>query len=136
MSRYPYTRNDSESYDDCILRLTDADSNAYGQRVMSIAARIKNEVSLCSDIDTRPGSDMFVLSSYMAHAISKIYLAIADSGASDGAKFLIAAATKDSESVAAKFAESLKLKRQRIAESEREQKLAEREGKKDESEET
>jgi len=77
---------------------------------------------------------MFVLSSYLAHAISDIYKSIANSGASDAAKIEIANTVKAAELVAARFAESLKLQRERIKAEERKRKKMESEAEKNEQE--
>lgn len=99
----------SETYREAVARLATEDSNAYGQGKMSIAARIKNAVSLVSDLRTEAGSDMFMLSSYMAHALEDVYRMIDSIDIPDDAKIILANAVKEVEDTPSLFAQAKKL---------------------------
>ena len=100
---------EDKNYQEAIARQAAEDSNAYGQGKMSIAARIKNAVALVSDIKTDSGSDMFMLSSYMAHSLEAVYRLIGSIDISDEAKITIANAIKNIENSPSRFAEAKKL---------------------------
>lgn len=104
-------KDENESYSDAIKRLTFEDSNAFGQKPIQIAARIKNSVVMASDINISPGSDMFILSSYMAHSLAAAYKEVMNMKASDASKMEMANALKDIEASPAKFAEAVKIRR-------------------------
>lgn len=114
-----YALKEGETYVQAVERLSFQDRNAYGQKHMSIAARVKNEVTAVSRIDTTPGSDMFSLSSYISHSLARMYSAIQESDASEESKIKLANAVKDIEQVAARFAQSVDLRRKEQKEREK-----------------
>lgn len=117
-----YGLSEKETYAQAVERLAGLDRNAYGQKAMSIAARVKNEVTAVSNVDVRPGSDMYALSSYISHGLSKMYAAIMASDASDASKVEMANTVKHLEQIAAQFAESINLKRMEQRKREQEMK--------------
>lgn len=99
----------TETYSDMVKRLTEEDSLAYGQNHRQVAARIKNAVAMVSDVNVGAGSDMFMLSSYLAFSISDVYATIDKLDMSDSAKTVMANEMKKLEETPSQFAAARKL---------------------------
>lgn len=106
---------EDRNYREAIARQAEEDSNAYGQGYRSIATRIKNSVAIVSDVNTDAGSDMFMLSSYLAHSLEDVYRMIDAIDIPDSAKLILANAVKDVEEAPSRFAEARKI--QQVEES-------------------
>ena len=94
------------TYKQSIEDLSADDRNAYGQGVNSISARIRNNVTMVSNVQTGPGSDICMLANSLAHPLKALYETILNSeDISDSTKLKMANLIKDIEEVPAKFAE-------------------------------
>jgi hypothetical protein len=93
--------NPNQSFVEYMELLADLDSLKYSQSLRSIAARVKNNVSLGSRIKTDEGSEMLLLCNITAHSVRKLYNYVKEMDISDEQKRKLTNAIAEVEGVPA-----------------------------------
>ena len=103
----------NQSFVEYMDLLADLDSLKYGQGLRSVAARIKNNVSLGSRIKTDEGSEMLMLCNITAHSVRKLYNYVKQMEISDEQKRTLTNAIAEIESIPASLGVAITQNRKR-----------------------